>query len=127
MKEWIAVFAGGGLGSIARYAISKYANTEKLGIPWGTLSANFLACFILGMLISYEMQHPLDNGRTNLPLWIGSGFCGGFSTFSTFSAESLYLLQNQKIELGISYIIGTLVTGVIGLLSGMFLLNLASR
>lgn len=92
----IAVFLGGGFGSICRWLIA-LAGKHWLGsFPIHTLITNFMASFILGISIAYFS--PILPKQT--PFWfsfVAIGFCGGFSTFSTFSAETFALLQQGNI------------------------------
>ncbi|CDG22092.1 Protein CrcB homolog [Xenorhabdus poinarii G6] len=91
-----AVFIGGGLGSVLRWFISLRLNTLASPIAVGTLTANCIGAFIIGLALAYF------NKATHLdPVWkwmLTTGFCGGLTTFSTFSAEVVYLLQAGKIE-----------------------------
>lgn len=90
------VFLGGGLGSLARYGIagffSLFSARLKFNFPLATLSSNVLSCTLLAITIS------LISSRTDLsPTWrilIVTGFCGGFSTFSAFSYETVELLRS---------------------------------
>lgn len=95
------VFVGGGLGSLARFAIGIGAATLSVRFPMATLISNAIACFILGIVLGFQMQHPDPDNKKWLMATVG--FCGGFSTFSTFSAETLRLLQNgQPLEAAIN-------------------------
>lgn len=96
MNIVLAIFLGGGLGSVARYALGQWVlQLSPSRFPWGTLSANLLACATMGLVWLFfgkEFQRH--------PGWMAFaiiGFCGGFSTFSTFSFETLRLLRDGMI------------------------------
>lgn len=91
----LAVFIGGGTGSVARWLLSMRFNPLHQAIPLGTLAANLIGAFIIGMGLAWfnRMTH-ID------PMWkvlITTGFCGGLTTFSTFSAETVFLFQEGRI------------------------------
>ena len=93
----LAVFIGGGTGSVARWLLSMRFNPLHQAIPLGTLAANLIGAFIIGMGFAWFSR------MTNIdPVWkvlITTGFCGGLTTFSTFSAEVVFLLQNVFVNL----------------------------
>lgn len=120
MQNIIYVFLGGGLGSIFRYWIGIYCGSMNTEFPWGTFIANFLACLILGFLVGMQIK---DNLHPNTSLLFISGFCGGFSTFSTFSNDSLKLFQNQQIGLALIYIGGSIIIGLIAVFFGIKIYN----
>lgn len=100
MTSIIAIFLGGGLGSLARFGVGKMAKSLfDTGFPLGTLIANALASGILAVLI-YLFHDKIDEGGFLKPLLV-VGFCGGFSTFSTFSQETVALFQNGQTLWGI--------------------------
>lgn len=113
MLSWFAVFIGGGLGSLCRYGLTFLIPSTSF--PGATLGANILACFILGFLVSY-WNHQLVPDTWKLLL--GTGFCGGFSTFSTFSKE-LVELQQEHFWQQILYLILSLSLGVFAVCLGM--------
>ncbi|MGB3252552.1 MULTISPECIES: fluoride efflux transporter CrcB [Buttiauxella] len=95
LQMLLAVFIGGGTGSVVRWLLSMKLNPVHAAIPVGTLTANLVGAFIigLGLALFTRMTH-LD------PVWkllITTGFCGGLTTFSTFSAEVVFLLQDGRL------------------------------
>jgi len=115
MTSFLYVFLGGGLGSICRYGISRFWDSSHLF--YGTLMANVISCLILGILIGMNAEHLLKSHQKMLLM---TGFCGGFSTFSTFSGEIVQLYQGGQIMTAGGYIIGSIVAGVVCILIGMF-------
>jgi CrcB protein len=95
MNQVILVFVGGGLGSLARYGIGKAFEKWPSAFPFGTLMANIIACLILGIFAGWVTLKPSDS-LTNYRAFIAVGFCGGFSTFSTFSNDTIQLIINNR-------------------------------
>lgn len=90
----LAVFIGGGLGSTLRWALSLKLNPLHQHIPLGTLAVNLLGGFIIGLAFAlFQRLIPVD---AHWKLLITTGFCGGLTTFSTFSFEVVYLLQDGR-------------------------------
>lgn len=90
MQAFLMVFIGGGLGSMCRYGIARLLQSQELTFPLATFIANALACIVLGALMGLSLKGDLS---TPTKLLLMTGFCGGFSTFSTFSAETFQLLE----------------------------------
>jgi fluoride exporter len=108
MQQLALIFLGGGFGSLARFFIGKQLpNNTYFNFPIGTLLANLIASLILGIFIGQEIHHKLD---FNYRALIAIGFCGGFSTFSTFSADTLHLLQtNRYVEAFINILLNIIL------------------
>jgi CrcB protein len=105
MKAYLLVFLGGGAGSLARFGLGKWLNALSF-FPWGTLSANLLACLVMGMVMGF-LAGKTEFGES--PRWLLiTGFCGGFSTFSTFSAETLVMIQEGRTGMALLYVLASL-------------------
>lgn len=120
LKSLILVFLGGGLGSLFRYSIGRWVGTLHTHyFPFGTLLANILACFILGLLVGAAATRQDFSGHTKL-FWT-VGFCGGFSTFSTFSLEAVSLFQSGYSGTTLIYIGLSLIFCTTAILAGIWL------
>ena len=110
MKSFFYVFIGGGLGSIFRFAISKLISVTKSGFPWPTIFANLIGCFLIGLLLGWAIK---NNGeRSELYFLFIVGFCGGLTTFSTFSNEGLLFLKSADYSNFLIYIVSSVIGGI---------------
>lgn len=96
MSRYALVAAGGLVGSVARYWLAGYVQgLSDTVFPYGTLVVNVLGSFVLGVVAALSMERGLLS--PNLRLLLGVGFCGGFTTMSTFSYESMALLRDGSV------------------------------
>src|SRR5699024_2685178 len=114
MKQIILVFLGGGVGSILRYVISLLFISNDSVFPKATFIVNLIGSLLIGLLIGYQLKFQSSNV---LSLLFITGFCGGFTTFSTFSlvAYSLYKAEewsNLCLYLGLSISLGIILVGI---------------
>ena len=116
LKEIIAVFIGGGLGSVLRFLVNKIEIVSDNNFPYSTFISNFLGCFILGLVLGYFIKN--ENPNSILFVFLTVGLCGGFTTFSSFSNESLQLIQNGEILTFLTYLLGSLVVGILSVYGG---------
>src|SRR6188472_1811736 len=109
---------GGFLGSVARYVTAKFVD-DKLSptFPYGTLTVNILGSFLLGLIyvIALRKIGLSENGR----LFLGVGFCGGFTTFSAFALENFGLMQEKLVATSVLYISLSVVGGILALAAGV--------
>ncbi len=100
MNLYLAIFIGGGLGSLSRFGISKMITDNFQNInPLGTLVANILATLVLGVVLFYGTRQMVSPTVKALLI---TGFCGGFSTFSTFSYETFVLIRSGNFGFAIA-------------------------
>lgn len=106
MKAVVLIFIGGGLGSVVRYLLNRWVTAlHQINFPFGTLAVNVVACFVLGLVIGLA-DHKQYLSQDMRLFW-AIGFCGGFSTFSTFSGETLALFQQPAVMAGLVYIVSS--------------------
>jgi len=118
LKDIILVGAGSFLGGIGRYLITIAMKEYSGSFPWGTLTVNIAGCIIIGVLWALFSR---SNVSMQLNLFLVAGFCGGFTTFSTFSKEGLALLQaDNYIGFGL-YAFGSVALGLIAVATGFYL------
>ena len=122
MKQFLLVFLGGGLGSLLRYIISKTFNTYFQHFYLGTFLVNIIGCLIIGLVLGISYKSNLLS--QNQTLLITTGFCGGFTTFSTFALENQTLLKSGEILHFSFYTIASIAVGIFAVILGLWLSKL---
>lgn len=122
MQKIIIVGIGGFIGATLRYLISIQSN-KILGIflPYGTLIANVLACFLIGFFIEGSLE--VFNISPNMKLFLTTGFLGGLSTFSTFSYETMAIFSSNFLLAGFNILLN-LSFGMLGIWVGKYVIQL---
>lgn len=119
LKTIIYIAIGGAIGSILRYLtsvlVAKYWSNH---FPLATLITNVIGCFLIGLLIGILEKNNLAN--SNLKWFLITGFCGGFTTFSTFGYENISLFQNNNSALAFGYIALSIILGLFAVWLGLF-------
>ncbi len=122
MKQLLLVFLGGGLGSLFRYIISKTFNNYFQHFYLGTFLVNVIGCLIIGIVVGLSFKNNILS--QNQTLLLTTGFCGGFTTFSTFALENQSLLKTGEILHFSIYTITSIAIGIAAVLVGLWLSKL---
>lgn len=117
------VFLGSGIGGVIRYLVSTVMQSTASGevrwmLPWSTLAVNVVGCFVFGLVYGLGMSSGISK---EWKLGLTTGFCGGLTTFSTFSYESLTLIAEGHVWSGVCYALVSLVAGVAAAWAGCWL------
>lgn len=121
MKQLFFVFIGGGFGSVLRYILGKYLNNSETGIPYGTFAANILGSLLIGIILGLAARNNTLN--QNQTLLLATGFCGGFTTFSTFAYENHIFLKSGDFTSFAIYTVTSFTVGFLAVFLGMFLVR----
>jgi len=121
MKGLLLVFLGGGLGSSLRYWIGLYLNSYKSGIPYGTFAANIIGSLIIGIVLGLSLKNNYLSNNTIL--FLATGFCGGFTTFSAFAYENHLFLKSGDLMSFALYTIASFILGFAAVFFGMWVVK----
>ena len=118
MIRYVLIFLGGGIGAVARYGLQgfvhRYAGNN---FPYGTLVVNLLGCFVLGyLMVAFEERFLMNPA---LRLFLTIGILGGFTTFSSFSFETVALLRDGEWMFGMSNILASVIGCLLATFAGM--------
>lgn len=118
MRHLILVGLGGGLGSMARYLCQRWISIPvSAGFPWGTFAVNISGCLLIG--IFWGLSFRSFESNESWKLFLMTGICGGFTTFSAFTLEGIGLIREQKTGYFFLYAAGSLVLGLLATWAGM--------
>ncbi len=122
MKIILVIAAGGALGAVARYAVMVGAgHWAGFSSPYGTMAVNILGSFLLGALM--EIIALFWTPSEEMRVFLVVGVLGGFTTFSSFSLDTVLLLQRNEVGLATLYVGGSVILSVLGFLAGLSLLR----
>lgn len=114
------MFAGGALGTALRYAVEEAWVHGDTGWPVATFVVNVVGAFVLGLLLEMLMRRGPDTGRRrSIRLLLGTGFCGAFTTYSTFALETVRLAENGAVATGVAYAAVSVVAGAVAAFAGI--------
>ena len=108
LKHILLVGLGGAAGSMLRFGVSQWMRSTHF--PWATFAVNIAGSFLIGLVFALSLRHASFEQQWRL--FLASGICGGFTTFSAFSLEGITLLQQQKIGLYVLYVAGSVLLGL---------------
>jgi CrcB protein len=117
MFMMFGVAIGGACGALARYGIDRFIEQRSDStFPWSTLAINVSGCFVVGLVIAALVD------REAAPDWLRAalvvGFCGGYTTFSTFAQETLDLIETNAVVLGAVSVTANVLLGILAVLAG---------
>jgi len=124
MKHLLLVFLGGGLGSVLRYGVGKWAGGTWAPFPLGTFTVNILGSLLIGLIMGLALRN--SSVSQSSVLFLVTGLCGGFTTYSAFAYENYNLLKNGDLLTFSLYTLGSLVLGFAAVFLGIWLGRLFS-
>lgn len=117
IKAYLAIFIGGGLGSVMRYGVQMLLHERIVAydFPWATFGVNIAGSFLIGLF--YALSDRI-NISAEVRLLLTAGLCGGFTTFSTFSNDCMLMLRQGEWTLALTYISLSVVLGICACFAG---------
>lgn len=119
MKAFLLVFIGGGLGSVLRFGVYRIMQILHLSSYYGTLTVNVMGSLLLGVFMGYLLKESYV--PNNLLLFLATGLCGGFTTFSTFAFENQNFLRTGDYLHFLLYSVGSIGLGILAIAAGLYL------
>lgn len=120
LKNILIIGAGGFLGTIIRFLITLWLGKQLSGIfPYGTFAVNILGCFLIGVF--FGLWGKPDTINYSIRAFLIVGFCGGFTTFSSYAYEGIKILEEGKIYMFLIYMFGSLLLGLLASFAGVLI------
>jgi CrcB protein len=117
---WVGI--GGFLGSVARFLLGHVVSKfYAYSFPLGTFLVNIIGCLIVGII--FGITEKTDTLNVEMRLFLATGFCGGFTTFSTFALENIKLLNDSQYALFAIYSLSSFLIGILAVITGIFLVK----
>lgn len=116
--NWFLVALGGSIGTSLRYSVGVFLFKPTNAFPWATWWINVIGCFLAGVFFAYSQKFPVLQNEARLFLMVG--ILGGFTTFSSFGLETFQLLKHGQITLALSYVVSSVLVGVLVLGLGFY-------
>jgi CrcB protein len=125
ISQLALVAVGGGLGSMLRYGVGRWAIAAMgPGFPFGTFAVNIIGGFLMGLLAGWLAR--FADGAEELRLLLGVGVLGGFTTFSAFSLEVYNMITRAEVALAAAYAVSSMAGSVLAVLAGVWLMRVAA-
>jgi len=123
LKQILIVALGGAIGSVARYKLGGFAlhHTQSWDFPASTFTVNVIGCFTIGLLAALVEHHDLFSPTVRLLLF--TGLLGGFTTFSAFGYESVFLLRRGLLYVAAGYVLLSVICGLVAVFGGMKIID----
>jgi CrcB protein len=122
MRILLLIGTGSFIGGVLRYSLSQFIQTKFLSaFPFGTLGVNILGCFAIGLVFGLSER---TNISPEMRLFLATGICGGFTTFSAFSNETFSLMRDGQLLYASAYITSSVLFGLLATFFGYALLKL---
>lgn len=110
MTVWLLVVLGAALGAPSRWLLDGFVQSKHDSVfPWGTFTINAVGSFLLGILLGASLE---GDELTRLVAFAGTGFCGAFTTFSTFSYETVVLAEEGSSPIAVLNVVGSVLAGL---------------
>jgi len=124
MKSYLLVFLGAGIGGALRHGVNVgCARMCGTAFPWGTLTVNVVGSFLMGAIAGWLAFKAGEGWSQPLRLFLTTGILGGFTTFSAFSLDAMLIWERGQAGLAATYVIGSVLLSIAGLVTGLGLVR----